>query len=75
MIISACTLLTIFHPGLSFQGRWHDAAWSLGKKEQKSSIQFIQKSSTESKWRSWMSRKNNNHLMDDKMVDIEDARQ
>lgn len=28
MIIMACTALTLFHPGIAFQGHWHDANFS-----------------------------------------------
>jgi RTA1 like protein len=49
MIASACILLTVFHPGLSFQGRWHDASWSLGKKDKNGGLEAVHKSSGDNK--------------------------
>ena len=72
MIISACILLTVFHPGLSFQGRWHDASWSLGKKD-KGGLDVVHKSSGGNKWTSWMPSKKNNSPVNEKVVDVEDA--
>jgi hypothetical protein len=79
MIVSAVLLLTIFHPGLAFMGRWHDAAWSLGRKnvgEPMDNIEVVQKSSTKRKWTFWMpGRTNNNSAFDEKLVGIEYPRE
>jgi hypothetical protein len=73
VIVSACILLTVFHPGLSSQGRWHDASWSLGKKDKKSGLDVVHKSSGGNKWTSWMPSKKNNSPVNEKVVDLEDA--
>jgi hypothetical protein len=73
MIVSASILLTVFHPGLSFHGRWHDASWSLGKKGKNGGLEVIHKSSGDSKWTSWMPRKKNNGPVNEKVVDPEDG--
>jgi hypothetical protein len=73
MIVSACILLTVFHPGLSFQGRWHDASWSLGKKDKKGGLEVVHKSSGGNKWMSWMPRKKNNSPVNEKVVNFEDG--
>jgi hypothetical protein len=79
MIICAVLLLTIFHPGLAFMGRWHDASWSLGRRntsEPKGDSEISQKSSTRSKWTSWMpGKKSNNSALDEKLVGIEYPRE
>jgi hypothetical protein len=81
MIVSACILLTVFHPGLSYQGRWHEASWSLGKKsvgEPKDNVEVVQKSSGGSKWRSWMPHKKSNKngdAFDEKLVGTEYPRE
>lgn len=33
MIIIASAVLTVFHPGICFRGRWHEADWNKGKKQ------------------------------------------
>ncbi|MCJ1475015.1 hypothetical protein MMC13_003675 [Lambiella insularis] len=77
MIVSAVLLLTIFHPGLSFQGRWNDASWTLGKKsdaEPKDNAEVVQKLSGDRKWTSWMPhKKSNNAQLNEKAVDVEQA--
>jgi hypothetical protein len=35
MIILATFLLTIFHPGIAFNGMWNAASWSLREKKSK----------------------------------------
>jgi hypothetical protein len=79
MIVSAVLLLTSFHPGLAFMGRWHDASWSLGRKpirESKENVKTAQESSSGSKWTSWMPQKKNNHpAFDKKWAGIEDPQE
>lgn len=35
MIIIACAVLTVLHPGYAFAGRWSEAVWSLRKRNVK----------------------------------------
>lgn len=35
MILVACLCLTIYHPGIAFQGRWVDADFSMKRKKNK----------------------------------------
>ena len=76
MITSAVLLLTIFHPGLSFQGRWNEASWSLGKKgktQPKQTFVLVQDHSARSRWTSWMPRKKTDGHTYEKAVDMEQA--
>ncbi|MCJ1478748.1 hypothetical protein MMC13_007432 [Lambiella insularis] len=72
MIISSVLLLTVFHPGLSFQGGWHDAAWNLRKA---SSVEPIKQSAGGTKWTSRMLRKKKNTLEDEKIANLGQAPQ
>jgi hypothetical protein len=36
MILVACLCLTIYHPGIAFQGRWADADFSMKRRKDKS---------------------------------------
>ena len=49
MIIIAVSFLTVFHPGLSFQGKWNDAGWNLRMKKNVDSG-MTEKTSTRRKW-------------------------
>ena len=77
MISSAVLLLTIFHPGLSFRGRWHAAVWSLKKsgiKAPEQSHLLVQRQAAGgSKWPAWMPGKRHSEETNDKVVEIVQA--
>lgn len=33
MVIVACLLLTVFHPGYAFRGQWHEADFKVSAKK------------------------------------------
>jgi hypothetical protein len=60
MIVNAVSTLTIFYPGLAFQGRWKGAGWSIMKKSHEKTVE---KPAKKPKWQSvgWLSRFRKDH--------------
>ena len=71
MIVSAVGILTIFHPGIAFNGQWHAASWSLGKKRSNEKQGPVVKKSG-NKWTGWTKRGKHNATREhEKIADIE----
>lgn len=76
MIISAVTILTVFHPGLAFAGRFHDAGWKLGTNKNGSEefLMVTRAPASGSKWAGWMKMgRHNRHVEVEKIVDLESS--